>query len=543
MILLILLPALLLCASASAHDHSPTHWWSQPTATPTVDINNCNDYYSQLEQCRTIHYEFGPKAQTKTVDPGITKNCSSLAHAWGEIIKSCDFKSGSPTSVTNHRPTAILTHSGVNGSPFSVARTTLEVAKRDPKKKKPKPTCNIEGDSPFDTCGSNKRDYPDSIEEDSIFSGPSPTGAEEKRDPKKKKPKPTCNIEGDSPFESCGSDKRGSSDDIKEDLIISGASPTVEEQKRDPKKKQPKPTCNIENDSPFESCGSDKRDEEDSVKEDYGLAKRGQRCPQDYHFLTAEHDTYHYWFCCPNALDKMLLPESYAAAPKCCKKSDKQCGVDAVDSLDGCDPGNEVTDYGGVKGCRIRATKKDKREAVPGSTGLTAGHDPVTSLGPDSDFHPTTYPTAPADHGQYCHFGRCGKGQVTSYVDDLYCQCVPAPPPTPTTVAVHDPVTGFISDVVGRDVEATHTIWITPSTVPGPAMVRVTTKVIVTVGAPKTMVDRDVEATQSIWLPQLEPSLPHPKTGTVTVTVTIPVPTTMKTSTKQDSIEAFGLSR
>lgn len=436
-----------------------------------------------------------------TVDPGITKNCSSFAHAWGDIIRSCDFKSGSAISVSNHRATATPTHSGGNGPPSSVARTTLGVAKRDPKKKKPKPTCNIEGDSPFDTCGSDKRDYPDSIEEDSIFSGPSPTGAEEKRDPKKKKPKPTCNIEGDSPFESCGSDKRDSLDVVEKDSIISGLPADSEEQKRDPKKKKPKPTCNVENDSPFESCGSDKRDDEEGAKEDSdtALAKRGQRCPQDYHFLTAEHDTYHYWFCCPNALDKMLLPESYAAAPKCCKKSDKQCGVDAIDSLDGCDPGNEVTDYGGVKGCRIRA-KNNKREAVPGSTGLTAGHDPVTSLGPDSDLHPTTYPTAPADHGQYCHFGRCGKGQVTSYVDGLYCQCVSAPPPTPTTVIVHDPVTGFISDVVGRDVEATRTVWLT----------------------------------------QLEPSLPHPKTGTVTVTVTIPVPTTMKTSTKQDSIKALG---
>ena len=495
MILLNVISALLLCASASASDNHVTVWSSKPTARSSIDANKCDGYYSLFEQCLSAPHGFLPMTQTNTMAPDIAKNCSSLAHSWGSIYKACGSSmTGLPKLTGHHGPTAA-----------PVASPSAEVrALEARKKKKPKPTCNIEGDSPFDSCGSNKRGYPDNIEEDSIFSGPSPTSEEQKRDSKKKNPKPTCNIEGDSPFDTCGSDKREYPDNIEEDSIFSGPSPTSEEQKRDPKKKKPKPTCNIENDSPFESCGSDKRDAEDSVKQgsDSSMVKRASRCPHNFHFLTAEHDTYHYWFCCPAKLDKMLLPESYAAAPKCCTKSDRKCNVDAVDGLEGCDPSDEVTDYGGVKGCRIRATKNNKREAIPGSTGLTAGHDPVTSLGPDSDLQPTTYPVAPPDHGQYCHFGGCGKGKVTSYVDGLYCQCVPAPPPTPITVTAHNPVTGFIRDVVGRD----------------------------------------VEAAQTIRLTQLEPYLPHSKTGTITVTITIPAPSTMQTSTKQDSVKALGES-
>jgi len=393
MILFTLLSALFLCASVSTSKTGVSHWWSEPTARPSIDASKCSDYYSLFEQCRTIPHGFGPATQTSTMAVDMMKNCSMLAQTWGSIIKSCGGydKSGLPTSFSHRGPTA---------SP--VASPTAEVRALDArKKKKPKPTCNIEGDSPFETCDSEKRDDMDSIEHES----------------------------------------------------------------------------------------------------ESAMAKRDQRCPQDYHFLTAEHDTYDYYFCCPIALNKILLPESYAAAPKCCRKSDKTCDLDAVDSLDGCrDPGSEVTQYGGVIGCRNLATKKDKRQASPDKTGITAGHDPVTSLGPDSDLHPTTYPVAPPDHGQYCHHGGCGKGHVTSYVDGIFCQCVPAPPPTPSTVTVHDPVTGFIRDVVGRNAERTETIWL--------------------------------------------PNSPQPKkTGTITVTITVPAPTTMQTSTKQDSIKALGKQR
>ena len=363
---------------------------------------------------------------------------------------------------------------------------------------------------------------------------------------KKKNPKPSCNIEGDSPFDSCNSNKRDYLDDTEEDANFSEPSPTGEAQKRDPKKKKSKPKCNIENDSPFESCKSDKRDDENNVKQDFVLAmvKRASYCPQDHHFLTAQHGTYHYWFCCPVEPGKMLLPENYAAAPKCCKKSDKTCKLDAVDSLDGCGPGEEVTNYGGVVGCRIRATKKDKREAALPKTGITAGHDPVTSLGPDSDLHPTTYPVAPPDHGQYCHFGGCGKGKVTSY-DGPFCQCVPAPPPTPITVTVHDAITGFISDVVGRDVEATQTMWKPAPTAPVPKIVTSTTTVFITVGAPTATVAKDFAHTEALHHSS--------SSGTKIVTITVPYLTTMSTaispsttakpSTMQDSIKALGKSR
>ncbi len=450
---LILLSALFLYASASASDKGVTHWWSEPTARPTIDASKCSEYSSLFGHCRTIQYGFETKTEINTMALDTKKHCSMLAHSWASIYKVCgNDKTGLPETIS---------HPGATATPALLPHT--EIHALDARKKKPKPTCNIEGDSPFETCRSDKRDSPDDIEEDTLFSEP--------------------------------------------------LGPS-EEQKRDPKKKKPKPPCNIENDSPFKTCDSEKRDDVNSIehKSESAMAKRDQHCPQDYHFLTAEHDTYDYYFCCPDAMDKMLLPASYAAAPKCCMKSDKKCTLDAVDSLDGCrDPGSEVTQYGGVIGCRDLATKKGKREAFPGSISITAGHDPVTSLGPDSDLHPTTYPTAPPDHGQYCHLGGCGKGQVTSYVDGLFCQCVPAPPPTPTTVTVHDPVTGFIRNVAGRD----------------------------------------AEHTQSEW--HYVPVPPTATVGTITVTITVPAPTTMSTavspsttgepSTKQDSLKALGQSK
>ena len=209
------------------------------------------------------------------------------------------------------------------------------------------------------------------------------------------------------------------------------------------------PPCDIEDMSPF--CLW-KRAEHEGVETDFEseIEKRDQRCDTGFHFLTAYHDTYHYFFCCPLASDRLLLPENYLVAPKCCMKGDKTCDVDAVDSLDGCRTG-EVTQYGGVIGCR---SKKIKRAADPGHTGISAGHDPVTSLG-DPNFPVTSIPTAPPDHGQYCKLEGCPDGQVTSYYLGRFCQCVPAPPPTPTTVQVHGDVTGFISDVVGRAPEPT----------------------------------------------------------------------------------------
>jgi hypothetical protein len=182
------------------------------------------------------------------------------------------------------------------------------------------------------------------------------------------------------------------------------------------------------------------------------LSKRGARCPQDYHFLLADKGTYHYFFCCPNANDKLLLPQDYTQPPRCCYKGKSpNCDADAQSIPEVCLPEQEVTDHGGIKGCRYRIKGKDKRNGPP-----------ITSLGPDSDFHPTTVQpvTDEPDYPSfYCGLRGCHDGLYEVWIGDA-CHCVRGPnpkptPPTLTQVTVHSSVTGFISDIAGRNA---HTI-------------------------------------------------------------------------------------
>ena len=93
------------------------------------------------------------------------------------------------------------------------------------------------------------------------------------------------------------------------------------------------------------------------------LDKRAQHCDTGYHYLTAEHSGFDYFFCCPGSTDKLFLPSADAGSPKCCKKGQKSCDQYATDSKEMCNPGLETTQYGGVAGCRSRAHKKNERDS------------------------------------------------------------------------------------------------------------------------------------------------------------------------------------
>jgi hypothetical protein len=112
------------------------------------------------------------------------------------------------------------------------------------------------------------------------------------------------------------------------------------------------------------------------------LAKRDWTCPQDYHYLTKAKGKYNYYCCCPNADDQMLIPEDYNKPPVCCKKGAKLCNGASVSIRDWCRPGQEVTQQGGIVGCR--ALSSDARTDMAVAERATppqcpAMHIPVTS--------------------------------------------------------------------------------------------------------------------------------------------------------------------
>jgi hypothetical protein len=248
----------------------------------------------------------------------------------------------------------------------------------------------------------------------------------------------------------------------------------------------------------------------------HAVDKRDFFCPQGTRYLTVFKETYDYYFCCPIANDQLLLPQAFASAPRCCNKGDKKCDGIAWSIVDWCYPGQEVTNYGGIVGCRAlrRFNNEAQVESVPRE---------VASRAARSILCPNHYKYFWAGSERYDYFFCCPQDDIKLSLSKDF----KSPPRCCNLGDKCEETSVDIVDGCAKGFEVTEQAGIkgcrwekSPDNQEDPPQKR----------DPSEQKDTDTGVCTMTPF-STHPPLSIPKSGTPTVTITVPAPTTLQTTT------------